>query len=213
MTANASLGPMSPPRILATLAVLLLLLPGCASVTNTAFLIPIRGTIDDELVLSVTESIEDARSRGAEVIFFEIDTPGGTVSACHDLAKGIDALDVHSVMLIFGEACSGAAFVAIAGDEIVMGTQAVLGKCQLILPDGFEDISEEVRAELRGVLRPYAIRNGYPVSIVESFVTENRLLTATEARDEGFCGPLVENREEALGQFGLTPDVVVALHH
>jgi membrane-bound serine protease (ClpP class) len=202
---------MSLPSIRVALASLFLLLPGCAGATKAAFLIPIQGMIDDEFVLSVTESIEDARSRGAEVIFFEIDSPGGTVFACHNLAEGIDALEAHSVMLVFGEASQGAALLAIAGDEIVMGTQAALGKCQLIMPNGSEGVREKVQAELRRIFRSYAERNGYPLSIVEAFVTENRLLTATEARDEGFCGPLAENRAEALSRFSLTLGDVVVL--
>jgi membrane-bound ClpP family serine protease len=87
----------------------------------------------------------------------------------------------------------------------------VFGACRplRIGEDGPEPIGGEAEKLILTQVRTCAERNGYPVSVAESLVTENRSLTATEARDEGFCGPLVEGREEALSRFGLTPGEVV----
>ena len=91
--------------------------------------------------------------RGAATVIFEIDSPGGTVSASCDLAERIDALEVRSVILVFEKACGGAALAAHAGDEIVMGWEAEIG-------DGRERmgvrLSQVARSRFREGLDPGA---------------------------------------------------------
>jgi membrane-bound serine protease (ClpP class) len=233
--------------------------PGRRRVTGRftrPFLIPFKGPIDDTRATSVKRRVEEAKAAGADLIIFEIDSPGGTVSASLDAGDLVYSLDVPTVMLILEDAISGAALFALAGDEIVMGASGTIGDCQPISvgPDGITVIGEKLQSPLRATFRKYAEKNGYPTAVAEAMVTQemqvdrvtfadgtvlyltpdqherhiaehgaivdtveavkkDQLLTmhGEEARELGFCGELVADRDAAFARFGLTEADVTVL--
>ena len=138
------------------------------------FLIPFEGEIDDTLAESVRRRVTQAKEAGADLIIFEMDSPGGLVSASMDIGDLVFQTKVPTVMLILEEAYSGAALVALARDEIVRRANGVLGDCQpiSITPSGYEVIGEKIQSPLRAVFRKYAEKSGYPIALAESMVTQ-----------------------------------------
>jgi membrane-bound serine protease (ClpP class) len=138
------------------------------------FRIPIDIAIDDTLAASVARRIEEGKEAGADLFIFEIDSPGGLVNSSMDIGDMIYDLEVPSVMLILRGAYSGAALIALAGDEMVMGEGGIVGDCQPIMvgPDGYTVAGEKLQSPLRATFRKYSTRNGYPVRLAESMVTE-----------------------------------------
>ena len=56
---------------------------------DPAFVIPIRGEINDVLSRSIERRLDIARERGAKLVIFEMDTPGGLVTSALDISKMI----------------------------------------------------------------------------------------------------------------------------
>jgi membrane-bound serine protease (ClpP class) len=138
------------------------------------FLIPIDREIDTTLATSVERRIGLAVDAGADLILFEVDSPGGLVSASMDIGDLVFDCKVPTVMLIFREAYSGAALVSLAGNAIIMGEGGIVGDCQPIAigPEGYQVLGEKIQSPLRALFRKFAERNGYPVALAEAMVTE-----------------------------------------
>jgi membrane-bound serine protease (ClpP class) len=138
------------------------------------FLLPFEGEIDDISTQSVKRRVEQAKAAGADLILFEVDSPGGYVSSSMETGDYIFSLDIPTVMLIFKSAYSGAALVSLAGEEIIMSEGGVIGDCQPISigAGGYTVLGEKLQSPLRAVFRKYAKRNGYSTLLAESMVTQ-----------------------------------------
>lgn len=124
----------------------------------------------------VERQVERARETGADCLVLRIDSPGGTVfhsMKIADLLLDVEE-EIHVVAWIPESAYSGAAMVALACDEIVMGRSAHLGDAQpgTISPEGgWREAGEKMESPLRAKFRAYAQRNGYPVALAEAMVS------------------------------------------
>ena len=80
----------------------------------------------------VERQMEAARETGADCLVLRIDSPGGTVHHSMKIADELLELEdeIHVVAWIPKSAYSGAAMVAMACDEIVMGRSAHFGDAQ-----------------------------------------------------------------------------------
>ena len=141
---------------------------------TNVYLIPIDREIDETLAASVERRIGVAKAAGADLVIFEVDSPGGLVSASMDIGDLVYELDIPNVMLIMKGAYSGAALVALAGKEILMGEGGILGDCQPIAlgPEGITVIGEKIQSPLRAIFRKFADRNGYHTALAEAMITE-----------------------------------------
>jgi membrane-bound serine protease (ClpP class) len=125
----------------------------------------------------VQRQIEAARATGADCLVLRIDSPGGTVFHSMEIADALLEVEdeIHVVAWVPEMAYSGAAMVALACDEIVMGRAAHLGDAQPGTrgPEGeWKAAGEKLESPLRAKLRAYAQRNGYPVALAEAMVSE-----------------------------------------
>ncbi len=101
--------------------------------TGVGVIIPIHSQITDVTAESVKRRIEQARSDGATVIIFELNTPGGLVTSTFDIADEIRNLtNVRTVGWVNTTAHSGGALVAVACEEIVMARSSRIGDAQVI---------------------------------------------------------------------------------
>jgi len=138
------------------------------------FLIAVDREIDATLATSVKRRVTEAIDAGADLILFEVDSPGGLVSASMDIGDLIFDCRVPTVMLIFKGAYSGAALVSLAGNVIIMGEGGIIGDCQPISigAEGYQVLGEKIQSPLRALFRKYAGRNGHPIALAEAMVTE-----------------------------------------
>ncbi|MEN8149002.1 MAG: NfeD family protein [Planctomycetota bacterium] len=138
------------------------------------YLVTFEGAIDDTRATSVKRRVEIALEAGADLLIFEVDSPGGLVSASLDIGNYVHDLDTPTIMLVLEQAMSGAALVSLAGDEIVMSASGELGDCQpiAIKADGYEVIGEKIQSPLRATFRKYAESNGYSTALAESMITQ-----------------------------------------
>ncbi len=114
-------------------------------------IIPIHTQITDVTAESVKRRIEEARHLGANVLVFELDTPGGLVSSTFDIADQIRNLtDIKTIAWVNTTAHSGGALVAVACEEIVTSRSSRIGDAQVIFgnPVGPQAIPEELKPKI-----------------------------------------------------------------
>ncbi|HUU84225.1 MAG TPA: hypothetical protein VM243_12045 [Phycisphaerae bacterium] len=148
-----------------------------------AAIVPITGEISDVTTESIERRVQIARDNGAEVIIFEIDTPGGAALAADNICNFIKNLvDVHTVAWVNTQAISAGSMIAVACDEIVMTPASSIGDCGVLMasPMGVEAVPEELRAKAESPVlaqfRDSANRNGYSRVLCEALVVKERII-------------------------------------
>lgn len=139
-------------------------------------IVDFEGAIGPVPAAYLQRQIEATQETNADCLVLRIDSPGGTVYHSMEIADALLDLDddVHVVAWIPESAYSGAAMVALACDEIVMGRSAHLGDAQPGMRSaegGWKEAGEKLESPLRAKFRDYAERNGYPIALAESMVS------------------------------------------
>lgn len=146
-------------------------------VTKVAY-IEMHDVIDEIFESFAQRQIARAVKSGAQVIVFEIDSPGGLLSVCADLSQTIAHLSerhIKTVAYIPREAISGGAILAVACDEIYMKPQAKIGDAipiNLMGPMIVRAEEKILSIELE-LLRSLAEQKQRPVAIIEGFADKD----------------------------------------
>lgn len=155
-------------------------------------IIEIKGEISDVTTESIRRRVAAARKEGAQVIVFEIDTPGGLVSSALDICNLIKGLsDLHTVAWVNSGAYSAGSMIAMACDQIVMSASSTIGDCGVILggPTGPQEVPEELRAKAESPVieqfRDSAARNNYDPLLCESLVVKELVVYWIEHTQTG----------------------------
>jgi membrane-bound serine protease (ClpP class) len=133
--------------------------------------------IESALAAFTERRLEAAEAAGDECVVLRIDSPGGTVFHSLEIADAVLALPktIRTIAWVKERAYSGAAMVALACDEIVMGPKAAIGDCQPILmsTEGIAPAGEKIETVLRAQFRKYAEDNGWPALLAEKMVSKD----------------------------------------
>ena len=154
--------------------------------------IDFEGDIEALMLAYVTRRVEDAKADGADCILLRVDSPGGTVYHAKKLGDMLLDIpdEIHVVAWVPQMALSGAAFISLACDEIIMTQAASLGDSQPIIPGAGEGgkplpVGEKAESPLRTWFRGYAEKNGYPIPLAEAMVSAHiEVLRVRSKKDE-----------------------------
>jgi membrane-bound serine protease (ClpP class) len=94
----------------------------------------------------------------------------------------------HTVAYVPAQALSGAAFVALGCDEIVMRPEAALGDAGVISPDAefqFRYVPEKIRTHLVRTVRDLAAAKGRPPALAEAMVDKDLVVYRVKDRQTG----------------------------
>ncbi|MCX7393328.1 MAG: hypothetical protein NTW75_04300 [Planctomycetales bacterium] len=154
-------------------------------------LIKIDGVIDTLQESFLVRQIERAISDGAQIIVFEIDSPGGYLGASINLAQSIARLESHKIRTIAyipKKAISGAAIIALGCDAIFLHPDAQIGDAgpiELRPGQPFERAPEKILSPLRASLAELAERKHRPVAICEAMADRMLKVHQVTHRDNG----------------------------
>lgn len=137
-----------------------------------AYVIPIQDTINDVTLDSVKRRLDAALDDGADLVIFDIDTPGGDAFACLQICTEIKNLTtIHTIAWVNHQAYSAGAIISMACDEIVMSPRSTLGDSQPIFltPGGPSAVPDDIEAKVTSPLieevRDSARRRGYDMTL------------------------------------------------
>ncbi|MCK4627180.1 MAG: hypothetical protein KAV00_17845 [Phycisphaerae bacterium] len=153
--------------------------PSLPAEITMAFVIPIHGPITDTTFKSVRRKVIKCKSSGAQMVIFDMDTPGGQMGAMSGIVRQIidDLRDVYTVAYVHPQAFSAGAIISLACNEIVMSPTAVIGDAMPIMIVGgkLEEIPEKERGKFesatRAEVRMLAERNGHNQALCEAMIT------------------------------------------
>jgi membrane-bound serine protease (ClpP class) len=143
---------------------------------HKAVLLPIDDEISDVTLESLKRRIEQAQKEGADLLVFEMDTPGGLVTSTLKICDLIKGLPQHTVAWVNTKAYSGGAIVSLACNEIIVAKRSTIGDAMPISigTEGIQAVPESVRPKINSPLleelRDSARRTGYSMLLCESMI-------------------------------------------
>ena len=148
----------------------------CAGWTNAAevAVIEVRREINKGLERYINRALTDAENK-ADIILFDMNTPGGRVDVMGDIINHIYNLDIPSIAFVHVEAISAGAVIALAADQIAMAPGGTIGDAAPVSSSG-EELGEKIVSFIRGKIRATAERNGRNPDIAEAMVDKKKIL-------------------------------------
>jgi membrane-bound serine protease (ClpP class) len=145
-----------------------------AATYRHAALIHLTGEVTPWLEGYLDRKLKAAQAAGADLIIVQIDSPGGYLEESGRMAERLRELSAaHTVAYIPREALSGAAYISLGTDEILMRPTARIGDVGIIFLDKdfmFHYAPEKYKSALVEALRILAIDKGRPPALVEAMV-------------------------------------------
>jgi len=116
---------------------LLMLLPVDSSAKGeVVYVVPIEETVEKGLYAYLKRAIESAENENADVIIFEINTPGGAVDAAVDIGRLLTSTKTKTVAFINNRALSAGSYISLNMDEIYMVKGGTMGAAAIIDQQG-----------------------------------------------------------------------------
>lgn len=153
--------------------------------------IRIEGVITPLVEEFINRQIERMLGEGANLLIFEIDSPGGVLYSSQNLANRIADLDpkkVRSVAYIPKQALSGAAMIALGCDDIVMHPGAQIGDSAPIEVKAngpFERAPEKVLSIVRTIMKTLAEKKSRPPAITIAMADKDHAVYKVTNKDSG----------------------------
>jgi membrane-bound serine protease (ClpP class) len=163
--------------------------------------IDVRGSIDTVLGSFLQRQISRAVESGADLIIFEIHSPGGHLEEVHDLALAIAALEdqkVQTVAWIPELAIGEAAIIALGCDQIYLTPEAKIGAAAGRRRFDLQDSPQGERAFLLKTMEELADRKDRPVAVLRAMVEPQLPIYRATNRDTGEVTWMTEEQLDQL---------------
>lgn len=177
--------------------------------------IPVHDTVEKGLMMFMERSIKAAEQDAADLIVFDLHTPGGAVDAATDIARIIHSTDITTVSFVNTWAISAGAYIALNTDQIYFAPGGKMGAAAVITQDGNAADDKAQSLWLRE-MRDAAEHNGRDPKYAEAMLDVDvdasevgaptgKLLTLgpTTALEVGYSEGTVTSLEELLKTLGL----------
>ena len=173
--------------------------------------IKIQGPIDSMKRAYLSRRIEQARQEHVNLVFFQIDSPGGIDTEADGMADTIASIkDMKTVAFVDDRALGVSALVALACNDIVLRKGAVLGDVRHLITgsDGQIQALEARQVQsLAGRAANLAEQKGHPAAVARSMVDPAAVLMhAVDAHTGGPCFVLQSQVQADPGRY-LGPEV------
>lgn len=103
---------------------------------EVVYVVPIEETVEKGLYAYLKRAVESAENDNADVIIFEINTPGGAVDAAVDIGKLLTSTKTKTVAFINNRALSAGSYISLNMDEIYMVKGGTMGAAAIIDQQG-----------------------------------------------------------------------------
>ncbi|MCC5801517.1 NfeD family protein [Rossellomorea vietnamensis] len=186
-----------------------------AADSDRVYVIPIQKEVERGLHAFLERAIKDAEDHNAELIIFDIDTPGGLVDAAGDIGQLLDGIDAKTIAFVNDHALSAGAFISLHADEIYMVPNGQMGAAAVIDQEGnaadkkaqsYWLSAMKSAAESNGRDPQYALAMADDSLVIEELgIEKGELLTlgSKEAKEIGYSEGTVKNLDELYETLGV----------
>ena len=152
--------------------------------------IKLEGPLDTVMVSYLTRSVEQARQQKKNLLFLQIDSPGGIETAGDDLADKIAAIkDMKTVAYVDDRATGVAALLPLACRDIVFRKSARMGDIRQVINGRnghLHDLSDLMRTSLAKKAAVLARQKGHPEAVAIAMVDPDaEVIEATDLKTGG----------------------------
>ncbi|MEH7224511.1 nodulation protein NfeD [Bacillus sp. JJ1566] len=181
---------------------------------QVVYIIPLEETVEKGLSAFIDRSITDAENKGANILIFEINTPGGAVDAATQIGKRIQETAIPTVAYINNDAISAGAFIALNADKIYMSHNGRMGAAGIIDQAG-NTADEKAVSYWLSAMKGAAENNGrdpiYALAMADKEIDLPELgaekgkfltLTAKQALSVGYAEGIVQDKADLLKTLG-----------
>lgn len=129
----------------------------------TVYVIPIKDAIGRPTLFAIRSGIKDAIEKQADLVLFEMDTPGGELFTTLEIMKTIDRFEGKTATFINEEAISAGAIIASVTQDIYFMPRATMGSSEVVTGSG-ENVDESMKRKINAFLTSKidAYINEYP---------------------------------------------------
>lgn len=181
---------------------------------KTVVVIPIEEEIEKGLQAFLKRAIDTAEDNYADLIVFDINTPGGAVNAASDIGKLLNSTDIKKIAFVNNKALSAGAYISLFADEIYMVPDATMGAAAVINQQG-NTAGEKAESAWKAAMNAAAKQHGRDPIYAEAMADKDidlpkldagkgKLLTLTseQAVEVGYSEGTVKNLTELLNHIG-----------
>ncbi|MCE4046999.1 NfeD family protein [Bacillus sp. Au-Bac7] len=182
---------------------------------SLVYIIPIKNTVEKGLSEFIDRGIKTAEEKKADVIIFDMDTPGGAVDAAAAIGKTISETKIKTVTYINQDAISAGSYIALNTDMIYMDEGGRFGAAGIIDGQG-NTAGEKAQSYWLSAMRGAAEKGGkdprYAMAMADKSIaipelgddeSEFLTLTAAESLHVDYSNGTVSNLDELLGELGM----------
>lgn len=141
------------------------------------YIIPIKKEIEPALLYVVRRGVDEAVRNHAKAIIFQMDTPGGVVTAAQGIVEVIGNTDIPTYTFVDKDAFSAGGMIALATKHIYMAPGGVIGAITPLMLSpmgGVQEMPDEVREKMTSavaaMVRAAAEQGGHDPQLAEAMV-------------------------------------------
>ena len=162
---------------------------------EVVYRVPIEGTIDLGLPPFIQRTLDEAESKNAAVVIFDINTFGGRVDAATQIKDAILGADVTTVAYINRRAISAGALISLSCEKIFMTGGGLIGAATAVDMSGKKG-SEKVISFMREEMASTAERRGRSKEIARGMVDEELNFTHLVINGDSIAVNDIEGRKD-----------------
>ncbi|RPF55590.1 NfeD family protein [Aquisalibacillus elongatus] len=184
--------------------------------SSSIYVVPVEDDVEQGLASFLERSINEAEESFADLIVFEIDSPGGRVDSANDIANLITSADIPTVAYIINQAASAGSYIALNADEIYFQPNGRMGAAGVINSDGtaadskaqsdwIKAMRASAEANDRDPLYAEAMANS-DIDLPDLGAPEGEFLTLSpqEAVEVGYAEGIAEDRRQLFEQLEIS---------
>lgn len=173
------------------------------------------GPVAPAMAEYLERGISTAERRGAEVVVFQINTPGGAIDVMNRMVQTIRSSEVPVIVYVAPRgaiAGSAGTVITLAGHVAAMAPETAIGAASPVGSEG-EDLGETLEAKQKNILRATVRslaekRPAEAIALAERTIEEADAVSASEAYEAGLVDFLASSVPDLLEQaHGFTVEV------
>ncbi|MDP1420797.1 nodulation protein NfeD [Peribacillus simplex] len=177
--------------------------------------VPIEETVEKGLSAFLERALTTAEAADADLVVFEVNTPGGAVDAAGKIAKLLTDSPIKTVAYVNNRALSAGAYISLSADEIYMVPSATMGSAAVIDSTG-NAAGKKAQSYWLAAMKTAAEQNGrdpiyaqamadVDIDLPEYGAEKGKLLTFTaeQAKKAGYSEGTVSGKAELYSILGV----------
>ncbi|MBT2665524.1 nodulation protein NfeD [Bacillus sp. ISL-4] len=177
--------------------------------------VPIEETVEKGLSAFLERALTTAEAADADLVIFEVNTPGGAVDAAGEIAKLLSDSPIKTVAYVNNRALSAGAYISLSADEIYMVPSATMGSAAVIDSTG-NAAGKKAQSYWLAAMKTAAEQNGrdpiyaqamadVDIDLPEYGAEKGKLLTFTaeQAKKAGYSEGTVSGKAELYSILGV----------